>query len=153
MSLRDSTMSLHDYLLYISLPFLYVTLHYSTMALLHSTWLYITLPCFYVNLLHSIYHGSTWLYFSLHDSNMSLACLYFTLHYYTSALLHSTSQYITLPWLYFTLLGSILLYHSITPLYFIVYYSTMVLCHSTFIYITLKWLHFTLHDSKMTLLD
>jgi len=35
---------LHSTLLYITLPWLYLTLHYSTMALVHSTSLNNTLP-------------------------------------------------------------------------------------------------------------
>ena len=82
---------LHSTLLYISLPWVYFTLLYSTMALLHSYLLYIILP---------------WLYFTLHYSTLlliTLPWLYFTL--LDSRLLYrgSTLLYIILPWLYLTL--------------------------------------------------
>jgi len=51
------------------------------------------------------------------------------------ALLHSTKIYITLPWLYFTLLDSTFLYHGSTSLYRL--------------YITVPWLYFTLLDSTL----
>ena len=88
---------------------------YSTIALLHSTWLYIKL----------VYHGSTW--------------LYLTLHYSTNALLHSTWLHITLHWLYFTLLDCTLLYIDSTSLYFIVHYCTMALLHSTWLLTLPHW--------------
>ena len=65
---------LHSTLLYISLPWVYFTLLYSTMALLHSYLLYIILP---------------WLYFTLLDSRLLYR--------------GSTLLYIILPWLYLTL--------------------------------------------------
>jgi len=61
------------------------------------------------------------------------------------ALLHSTRLYITLPWHYFILLDSTLLYHGSTSLYWTLHYSTMAVLHSTRLYITLTWLYFTLH--------
>ena len=96
------------------------------MALLHSTWLY---------------RGSTWLYFTLHDSTMALldfildstllyhgsTWFYTPLHYSTMALLDSTWLYMTLPWLYFTLLCSTSLYHGSTWLYLTLHESTMAL--------------------------
>ena len=50
--------------------------------------------------------------------------LYFTLNYCTLALLHSTTLYINLLWLYFTPLDSALLYHSSNSLYLTLHYST-----------------------------
>ena len=49
-------------------------------------------------------------------------------------LLHSTRLYITLPWLYLTLLDSTLLYHGSTSLYWTLHYCTMALLHSTRLY-------------------
>ena len=95
------------------------------MALLHSTWFYITLAC------------ST--------------SLYLTLFYSTLALLNSTWLYITLHCLYFSLLGSRLLYIGCTSLYLTLYYydstslylslhySAMALLHCTWLNITLHW--------------
>ena len=82
-----------------------------------------------------------------------------------------TWPYITLPWLYFTLLDSKLLYHGSISLYtwfytillfdctslycgssslhLTLHYSTMVLLHSIRLYITRPWLYFTLLDSTL----
>ena len=85
------------------------------------------------------------------------------------ALLHCTWFYITLPWLYFTLLHSILLYNGSTSPYFNLHYSiyhgftwlhltildTTVALHSilfTLHYSTVALLHSTLHFSTMALL-
>ena len=81
-------------------------------------------------------------------------------------------HYIPLPWLYFTLLDSTLLYHGSTSLYWTLHYScstslyqtlyypTMTLLHFILLYnvsisdyITPPWLYFTLYQSTMTLLD
>ena len=62
------------------------------------------------------------------------------------ALLHSTRLFINLPWLYFTLLDSTLLYHGSTPLYLTIHNTTLALLHSTRLYITLPWLYFILLD-------
>ena len=113
--------TLHDSaLLYHGSTSLYMILQCSTMALLHITWPYITLPWFHFILLYSklLYCGSL--------------SLYFTLHYPTMALLHSTLLYITLPWLYFTLLCSTLLYYGYG---FTLSCFTVDLLHSNF----LKW--------------
>jgi len=110
------------------------------MALLHSNWLYVILPLFYFTPLHStlLYHGSTSLYFILHYNTIAV------LHssYSTKALLQFTWLYIALPWLYFTLPDSMLLYHCSTPLHFNLHYSIMALLHSSSLYFTL--LHSTL---------
>ena len=53
--------------------------------------------------------------------------LYLTLHTSTLALLHTTWLYITVPWLYFTLLDSTLLYIGSTSLYLTLHYSNMAL--------------------------
>ena len=133
MTIEISTMTLlHTTWLYISLPWiyltLYLTLYYSTMARLHSTSLCITMPWLYFTLLDPtlLYHGSTpfywlykflsWLYFMLLDS---------TLDYHGSIWL-----YIALPWPYFTPLYSTLHYNDSTFLYFLYFgvcYSTMAL--------------------------
>jgi len=76
------------------------------------------------------------------------------------ALLRHTWLYITLPWFYFTLLDSTLLYQGYTSLYFTLHYSTLAILKSTWVYITLPWFYFTLLDStfpvpsfNFTLLD
>ena len=65
------------------------------------------------------------------------------------ALPYSACLYITLPWLYFTLLDSILLYIGSTSLYLILHYSTMALFHSTWLYITQTLLYYNLLDSTL----
>ena len=68
------------------------------------------------------------------------------------ALLHSSWQHITLPWLYFTLLDSTFLYHISTSHYFTLHYSTVDLLHFTWLsgdlglHINLPWIYFTLRD-------
>ena len=94
----------------------------------------------------------------LYHSSSSL-CL--TLLLSTMALLHSTFLYITLPWLYFTLLESTSLYHRSTSLYLSLHYSTMALHLSSLLNISLPWLYFTqlflpwlyMHYSTMVLLN
>jgi len=61
------------------------------------------------------------------------------------ALLHSTSLYITLKWLYFTLLDSTLIYHGSTSLSQTLHYSTIALPNSTWLYITLPYFYFSLY--------
>ena len=61
---------------------------------------------------------------------------YFTLHFSTMALLHSTLLYISLPWLYFILQYSTFLYHGSTSFYITLHFSTMALLHSTLLYIS-----------------
>ena len=51
--------------------------------------------------------------------------------------LDSTRIYITLPWLYFSLLDSTLLYHGSTSTYYTQHYSTMTILRFTRLYITL----------------
>jgi len=77
------------------------------------------------------------------------------------AQLHSTRSYEILPWLYFTLVDSTLLYHGSTSLYEILHSYPMALLHSTrlftlyhgstslylTLYISLPWLYFNLLDS------
>ena len=65
------------------------------------------------------------------------------------ALLHYIWLYITLPWLYFTLLDSTLHYHGSTSLYVTLRYTTMALLDSTSLYIIVPWLIFTLLDSPL----
>ena len=123
---------LHTTLLYITLPWLilhstriYIT---STMAVLHTTRLYITLPWLYFILLESTLH-LPWLYFTLLDSTLLYQGSIFNLHrIYIHSTMGSTSFYITLPWLFFTL-------HL---------HSTMTLLHST-------RLHYTtlLHSTRL----
>ena len=111
---------------------LYLTVHYSNMALLHSTRICIILSLLYFTQLDStlLHHGSTSLYFTLHYSTMALlhstrlyitqSWLYYNyliLHNSTQAQLHSTRHYITLPWFYITVLDSTLLYHASTSVY------------------------------------
>ena len=68
------------------------------------------------------------------------------------ALLQSTWLYMTLPWVYFTLLHSTFLYQGPTSL--ALHYSTMALLYSTSLYITLSWLYFTvLHSTLLYLVS
>ena len=166
---------------------LYLTPHYCTLALLHSTWLYLTLPWLYFNILAWFYITLTCLYFTLvyttllyhssyltkHYSTLGLLTLFdstlldhgstwlcLTLHYFTLALLHSTSFLIIfLSWFYFTLFDSTLLYSGSSSLYLTLHYSTMALLNSTSLYLILPllylthlwctWLYFTLVNSTM----
>ena len=143
--------STSPHMIYITLPWLYLTLHYSTIALLHSASFHIILPWLYLTLLDSIllyfdftlleptllhhdstlvYHGSTSLYLNLHHSTLLILILLdSTLLYH--ALLNSTLLYNTLLWHYFTLLDPALHYHGSTSLYLILHHSNMVLLHST----------------------
>ena len=118
-----------------ALLLLCLTLHYSTMPLLRSSWLYITLPSLYFTLLDSrlLYYGSTSLDLTLHYSTVALLHSMW-LHYSTVVQLQSTWLYITLPWLYFTLLDCTLLYHGSTSVYFTLYHG------STSVYFTLATL-------------
>ena len=89
-------------LIYYGSTSMYLTLHYSTLALLHTTLFHIILLWMYFTLLDSalLYIGSTSFYFTPHNSTM--------------AVLHST-----------------LFYYSSTSLYLNLYYSTEALLHST----------------------
>jgi len=71
----------------------------------------------------------------------------FTHHYSTMGLLQSAWFYITMLWLYFTLLESTVLSIWSTSLYFTLQYSTMALLPSTWFYNILPWLYFTPFDS------
>ena len=125
---------------------LYLTLHYSTMSLLQSSWLCCLPP---------------WLYFTVHDSTIlyhGSASLYLTLHYSTMAPLHPSwiyiivswlnftllDLYITLPWLYLTLLDSPAFYHKSTLCLALLLF-TIALLHCTWLYTTLPWFSFTLY--------
>ena len=106
LTLLDSTSFYHGSTpLYHGSAYLYLTLLPSTMALLHSI----------IIILHSTMFYSTWLYhgstITILHSNFTLLCS--TLHYPTLALLHSTSLYFILPWLY------IILYLNFTKLQWI----------------------------------
>ena len=68
------------------------------------------------------------------------------------ALLHSSRLYITVPWLYFTVLESTLLYYGSTLLYETLHYPIKALLQSTRNYITLTWIYFTLHNATMAIL-
>ena len=86
----------------------------------------------------------TWLYVTLHHGSTSL---YLILLLFTTTLLHSIWPYITLPWIYFSLLDStstLDLLHS-TSLYLTVHHSTNSLLLSTLHYCTMALLHFTRH--------
>ena len=65
------------------------------------------------------------------------------------AILYSTRLYIILPWVYFTLLDTTLLYLGSTSMYWILHYPTMALPHSSRHYITLPWLYYTLYYTTM----
>ena len=71
-------MLLDSTLLYHGSTSMYYTLRHSTMAVLDSTRIYITLPWLYVSLLDStlLYYGSTSTYYTLHYSTMTV--LHFT---------------------------------------------------------------------------
>ena len=112
-----------------------------------STSFYLILLPSIIALIHAtlLYYGST------------IAVLhYFALNYCTMALLHSILIYIihlwfyfiTLPWIYFTLLDSTLPCPG-SSFCFTVHYSTKALLHATLLYITLPWLYFILLDSKL----
>ena len=71
------------------------------------------------------------------------------------ALLHSTWFYINLPWLYFTLLDSTLLYYCSASLYLTQHFSTMPLPHSTwpsFLYRSSRPFYLTLHYATIVVL-
>ena len=87
-----------------------------------------------------LYHGSTPLYFTLHNSHR----LYLTLIVSTFLYQGYTWPYITLPVLYFTLLESNAFYNTSTWLYVTLHYSTMALLTSFYL---------TLHYSTIALLD
>ena len=61
----------------------------------------------------------------------------------------STALYLSLPLLYFTLLG---LYHGSSSLYLILHSSAMTLLHTTLFYITAPWLYFIICDCTIALL-
>ena len=65
------------------------------------------------------------------------------------AVLDSTRIYITLPWLYFTLLDSTLVNHRSTSLYYTLHYYTMPPLHTNGLYVTLTCLYFTVLDSTL----
>ena len=139
-------------LLYHCYTSFYLSVHYSTTALLHSTSLY---TAFY-------HHGSTSLYLmyiTLPWTLLHSACLYcFPPQLYFTVRNPSLLYH---PWLYFTLLDSTLLYHaSSSPLYCLLWwlrslyltvlplpwlYFTWLYCN--WIYITLPRLYFTLLNS------
>ena len=64
-----------------------------------------------------------------------------------------TCLYITVLWIYFTVLNSTLLYYWSTSFCLTLHYFTMVLLHSTWFYVTLARLYFTLPWLYFTLLD
>ena len=105
------------------------TLQYSTMALNH--WLYSVLPWLYIMHSTGLHHPVA---FILLDSTLSSTSLYVTLLYHVSP----SHYYITLPWLYLTLVLSTLaplfstwhynfLYQSSTSFYLPLLDSTMAL--------------------------
>ena len=137
---------------------LYFSLHSSTMAQLQATLLYISLPWLYLTILNSkflyftlldytiLYHGSIslslsiplpWLYFTLLSSTLLyhgssyFNVLHTKLLYHGSTLLYFpllySPFYIFLPWLYFIILCFTLLYHGSTSLYFTLHFSNMAL--------------------------
>ena len=93
---------------YITLLWLYFTVHDSTLFCHNSTLLYLTLLCFYFSLLDStlIYIGCTSLYL----------------------------LYKILQWLCFTLLDSTLVCYGSTSLYLSPHYPSMAVVHSTWLY-------------------
>ena len=84
-----------------------------------------------------------------------MALLHSTSFYYDSASLHFTQ--LTLPWLYFTVLDSTLLYamallHSSSP-YSTLHLINFTLFHSTLLYHGSTALQVTLHDITLALLN
>ena len=133
-----------------------MSLRYSTIVLVPSFWLYINLHELYFTLLDSklLFHSSTYLSFTLHQSTIVLLHSILTLHYSIIALCHACMHALHLILHYSTiaLLHSILL--NITPprfisLYLILHHSTIALLPSTYLYINLPELHFTLLDSTL----
>ena len=133
LTLCYSTMALlHSTWVYHSSTSLYLSLHYSTVALLHCTWLYIILSSLYFTLLDSalFYYGSTSLYYIGVGTRGALGarappqvfnlchahsiCPVLQIEFITycvppirKSFLHlCTRLYITLLWLYFTILHS-----------------------------------------------
>ena len=96
--------------LYITLPWLYITLLWLYITLL---WLYLTLDCSTMALLHSTcmtLHYPTLVYFTLLDSTLLYHHGLLISTWLTNILYHDSIWfYITLPWLYFTLLASSIL--------------------------------------------
>ena len=129
MSLLGST--IHNY----PLPWLYIAVPHSTMALRDlttfcngSTWFYLALPDS-----TTIYNGSTWLYLTL----FQLLCM---------AILHSTMTLLAQP-------DSTTLYHGSTWVYLAVLHYTIPLPCSTCLYYILPWLGYILPWLYMTLLN
>ena len=109
---HGSIFSLHYFTMALSL--VYITLPWLCLTIRDYPWLCITLTWHYFTLIDSslFYHGSPdypWLY-------ITLPWLYFTLLDSILPYYSSTSLDITLPWLYFSLLDSTLLYHGSTSL-------------------------------------
>ena len=131
MILLGSTSTSHgSAVFFCTLPWLYIALLdslHSTMTQLdtislHWTLLY-TIPQVYLDLLDSttLYHRSTWLYFTLLHSHHGFTWFYLAL----------PDPTYTLPWLYLTLLHNTTLYHGSTRLYSTLYHG------STWLYLTL----------------
>ena len=78
----------------------------------------------------------TWLYVTLHHGSTSL---YLILLLFTTALLHSIWPYITLPWIYFSLLDSTSFYIGSTSLYFTLFDCTSLYQLPTSFYFTLLY--------------
>ena len=139
-----------------SLPSL--TLLQSTTALLGSTWFYYIVqwlddsPC--MTVLHSTYHSSTWLYFTLPHSTVALlgsTWFYLTLLHsipsFNQPLLHCTKALLGSTWPYLTLLQSTMALYLV--LLESVVHSTMALIGSSWVYHTLPWLYWDLLDSTL----
>ena len=130
-SIHDST------LLYHGCTSLYLTLHYSTSttSLLHSAWLYIILPLlyFFPVIFSGPLGGGGFPPSPTQKKKKKIVCFLDILHIFSShksnflpkttslekTLLFSTGIYISLAWLYFTVLDSTILYVGSTSLHII----------------------------------
>ena len=92
-------------------------------------------------------HVSTWLCSTIYG----YTSFYLTLLWLYYILLDSMVLYhgSILPWLYSTPLDSMLFFHGSTSLYFTLHYSTMAPLDSIWLYVTLEWLYFTLVNSTL----
>ena len=139
---------LYSILLYHGTTSFYLTLHYSTRGLLHCTALYCLLPKLYFTLLDSTFPSHpTWLCITLPCLYFPLCLLYITLLWLYCTLLCSTLLYFALHYstkALFNLLCSSIFHHGYNSLYFTLHYTTMAEPHSTLFFIILLWLYFTL---------
>ena len=117
------------------------------MAVLDSTSLYFTIPWLHLALLYSatLYHGFTWVYYTLSWLNSILPSLHLTLYvtllvstislFHSAMTLRDSSTFCHVStWLYFTLLHSTMVPPSFTLLYYTLPSLLLALRHSTTLY-------------------